>query len=171
VATWSAREGFRLDEEPLAELLKRIERLQHEFLKCMNGDEEPSGDPERGVPHDYFRLLMDLANQEDYDDEAGRAQYAVQREQAKRLRYWARIRIRFGKDYEEPLEKGFMAAHREVPDFTVMTRAGLIRQIALLEAAQVRDVEMSVAEVRATLCLLRGLRDLDSTTIPRTWVE
>lgn len=171
VATWSPCEGYSLDEEPLAKLLERIKRTEPDFLKCMKGEQEPSGDPERGVPHDYFRLLMDLAHREDYDDDTGRATYAVQREQAKRLRYWVRIRIRFGREYDEPLGRGFVAAHQDMPDFAAMTRAGLIEQISRLEAAQARDVGMAVAEIAATLRLLRGLRDLDSTTIPRAWVE
>jgi hypothetical protein len=175
VATWSIREGYGVDEEPLSKLLGRVKSMEPEFMACMTGADEPNRNPERGIAHDYFRLLIELAYREDYDDKTGRSKYAVQLEQAKRLRYWARIRVRFGNEYEERLRKGFQAARLDIPDFKEMTRAELIAHIAQLKAAEksgkVCDVGMAVADVLAALRLLRGLYELDSTTIPKEWLE
>jgi len=175
VATWSASAGYWVDEKPLSELLARIRAKEPGFLACVSGASEPDTNPGVGAANDYFRLLMELVNRQDYDDEAGRARYAIQREQAKRLRQWARIRVRFGQEYDDRLTRGFRGAGLQIPDFASMTRAQLVGHIgrlkAVLESRKPGEAGMEVADVRAALRLLKGLHDLDSTTIPQAWLE
>jgi hypothetical protein len=175
VATWSASAGYRVDEKPLAELLAKIRAKEPDFLACQSGAAEPDTNPGVGAANGYFRLLMELVNRQDYEDEAGRARYATQREQAMRLRQWVRIRVRFGQEYDARLTRGFRGAGLQIPDFASITRAQLVGHIrrleAVLEISKPGDVGMEVADVSAALRLLKGLRDLDSTTIPQAWLE
>ena len=172
VSTWSVAEGYRGELKPLSRLMEAVERDEPLFKERLLGTPEPSDDPDFGVVHDYYRSLTELVGRKDYIDESGRAKYVAQREQAMRLRYWRIVRENFASEHADELRRGYNAAGLKIPDFSQLGRADLLAQIRDLEVAQarLRNGAAALAQVMATLRLLRGLEDLDPGMIPRRWL-
>lgn len=156
------------------EILAMLRKAEVDFLDCLSGAREPGGNPDAGGVYNYYSLITSLLARRDYVDAEGRKQYVRRREQAVRLRYWDLVRDRFIHENHQSLMKGFRAGGlRWSAGWT--TRGQLRMQIGLLEKALAASPsgssETMVGEIRTALRLLRGLRDLDPTMVPRNWEE
>lgn len=175
VATWSVLGGYKPKERPLEKVLESVNNQRPYYRELIEGKNEPSGDPEEGIAHDYFRTLMELIHRSDYRDHPELSAYEAECEQAKRLRYWATIRGIFGQRYAGKLGRGYSAAHLPPPDFAGLERRSLVEQIGRFVAAMDGTVGQSLgiagADVQGTLDLLKGLYKLDSETIPEKWLQ
>jgi hypothetical protein len=114
----------------------------------------------------YFRAIQYVLQSRELSV-ADRRKYEADVDQTIRLIFYGKVSRAFDKFYASDLEQGFQRLGLRVPDFGVMSRSQAMKVFA--EAEEAAAAEPMVDSSRL-LGLLHGLRDLDSTIIPKKWV-
>jgi hypothetical protein len=161
----------------LVELLKTKEPEFVEFVSnglgqydCLDAEHIGFGD----IVEDFFRLATVLLNRSNFQDLIARKRLLFLREQALRLRYWELVHSRFILDNYDQLRRGLEAAEIEDPfhwQFRKQLRDLIVHVEKNMSDAKISSNPVTVAQIQASLALLRGLHMLDPSLTPRNWVE
>lgn len=164
VATWTKDDGYH-GKAPMtyADALAAVQADEATFQSFYRGDEEVA-DAGSGPMFEYYQKLHRLVGHPDIPD-GDRAHWEERKEQVLRLRYWAKVRQKFGAGYRAQLDAGFKEAGVDQPSWGALTRAAAIALDASLAA---RAGAGSAAAEAARL--VAGLAALDKDVIPPQWV-
>jgi hypothetical protein len=162
VGTWSEKQGYQGGEAmTFAQALADVEGRETEFQNYLTGTQEVVSSSS-GPMYTYYRSLQRLLGKPELTGTA-RTTWTMRMRVAVRLRFWPDIRGTFGATYAARLKKGYDAIGRKVPEFSKISRAAALAELAAFEAATSPDAADALG-------LLRGLRDLDEVTIDGGWL-
>jgi len=162
VGTWSEKEGYKGGEAmTYAEALADVDGMETEFQDYLAGKKEVASSSS-GPMYTYYRSLQRLLGKPELVG-SDRTKWTARMKVAVRLRFWPDIRGKFGTTFSSRLQKGYDAIGRKMPDFSKITRANALAEVAAFESAASSDAADALG-------LLQGFRDLDEKTIDGGWL-
>jgi len=169
VATWNQKVGYNDGQPPIAidtqrSLVTNQEANYQSFLKGDQVQASPASGPLRSYYNEVQRLLRhpNLTAAE-------KPALEERRDQTIRMIYYGQnVAPKFNDSYKAQLDAGYSAAGLARPNFATMSRADALAAVQAFDA-KVAGGASSPATLE-TQRLLHGLRDLNSTVVPATWI-
>ncbi|MFC1707678.1 peptidoglycan-binding protein [Planctomycetota bacterium] len=172
VATWNIDAGYLQagHKRPLDTVRGELDGMASQFAGYFSGASAVQ-DTQYGPLRDYYRLVQELLGSTELPEQQ-RPGLEGQRDQTIRLIFYdARIKGLFQDNYGERTKAGFEALGLEVPDFGALSRQDALAKVSEFEAAlQCASEPKPQAATELLPLLTRGLRDLERSFIPNTWV-
>lgn len=164
VATWDKKKGYRGGQPvTLDDARRAVEELEPDFQDFFLGYREVE-DPQTGPLRDYYNAVQRLVGHPEVDG-GTRATLESQRDTTIRLLFYGLVRAKFSAAHGAPLKAGYDDAKLALPAYGTLPRGKALAAIEQLAAAGGR------APAQEALRLLqKGLRDLDPSVIPATWI-
>ena len=163
-ATWDKDSGYHGDAPmSYADALAAVEADQSVFESFFLGSEEVQ-DAGSGPMYDYYQKLHRLVGHAEIPD-ADKAKWEVRLQMVLRLRYWAKVRQKFGVGYKAQLEAGFKQGGIAEPSWATLSRADL--QVL---STKMTSMAMTGPDATEAARLVMGLWSLDKDVIPPQWV-
>lgn len=170
VAVWSKTNGFDDGKLPmtLQQVLKQVNKTEGSYDKYYNGDEEVD-DPYSNDLRDFYDNLQDLIQHPDLPGDK-RQELEGLKEQTIRLIFFSRIENSFSKNYGNEINKSLKEVGMKSVNFKDLTRKDALQVISEFED-KYNNIDNPSQELQKTYELLTtGLRDLDSSIIPQSWI-
>jgi uncharacterized protein YgiM (DUF1202 family) len=172
VATWNIVGGYMADGEVIAyaDAREQLEEMQETYDEFFDGVQEVSN-TQYGPLRDRYRLVQNMLGNPG-TPASQRRELEVMRDQTIRLIFFDHlIKGKFQSVHAEQITAGFEALDLEVPDFSALSRADCLAQVSAFQAAlEASGADAPQAASDLLPLLTRGLRDLDRSVIPNTWV-
>lgn len=167
VETWSQRGGYRTrDALDLEQARLRYASTRSGAEEYFRGDRQIA-DTQSGPLRDHYNNIQSLLQNPELPREE-RARLQEERDRTIRMIYYSKtVAPNFAEAHRSALNEGYRAVGSEAPDFARLSRRDALREIDGLARRIGAD---SPEAARRAIELLRGLRDLDSRSIPSSWV-
>lgn len=171
VAVWSKQGGYvdGRPPTPIDEVRSEVTRSQQEFTDAFSG-KAPVTDNQAGPLRQHYNQLQRLI-QHPQLPAAERTVLESQRDQTIRLLFFtSNVAPKFQAANERQINAGYQALGLPAPNFSRLSRADALAQVASFEA-RLASTNPAPAAARALLPVLTdGLRDLKAQHVPETWI-
>jgi hypothetical protein len=171
VATWSTDEGYAdgRPARPLQQVRSQYTRSQPVYEQFFNGSRSVTN-TQSGPLREHYNDIQRLVQHRDLPS-AERDQLATQRDKTIRLIYYSKnVAPKFQNHHQDAIKNGYEAMGMPAPDFSKLSRSDAMTQISLFED-KIKNSDAPPAAAQSLLPLLSGgLRDLNSSIIPATWI-
>jgi hypothetical protein len=160
VSTWNKDDGYQ-GGQPMTiwDLQNSLSSSDSMFQEHFSGASEVT-DSQTGPLREYYGVIQRFIS---HPEASGSelTTYQGRRDITIRLLYWGLLRGKFAEHFKAELDSGYQELGQAAPDFAGMSRADAVKHIDEILGA---GAEGRLAEI------LTGLRDLDPTVIPNTWL-
>lgn len=171
VAVWSAEHGYLGKEPPKSLESVRADYTQRaqDFGYYFSG-ERPVENPQTGPLRELYNYTQRLLQHPELPA-SERPTLEAQRDRTIRLLFYSTsIAPKFARAHGATIEQGFRALELEVPDFAKLTRAEAMAKISEFEAKVAATSNPPSEAVSLQALLVQGLKSLEPTFIPETWI-
>ena len=171
VATWSAEVGY--DNGRPARSLQEVQGAYNQsrpnydsYFSGENSVTNTQNGPLRNHYNDTQRLLQHRDLPADQRNEL-----EGHRDRTIRLIYYSKnVAPKFQAEHQDAIKQGYESLGLSAPDFSKLSRADAMRQVQRFEQRLNRSGQAPEAAQALLPLLSGGLRDLNSSIIPATWI-
>jgi len=171
VATWSVDEGYNNGEPPrsYSDVREDFDWSRPDYNQFFSGAENVEN-TQSGPLRDHYNNTQRLIQHRDLPENE-RAQLSAHRDSTIRLIYYSKsVAPNFQAHHQQSIREGFRSVGMTAPDFSKLSRMDALAQISAFEN-KVTGMGTPPAAAQTLLPLLTdGLRDLNSSIIPSTWI-